>query len=176
MEITVSVDKIDLGDYIDSHRDGDGDYVPAGTIGDEVVRQLVEKFSRSDSWKGLAQRVHEIRDDEIRAQLAPVIAEALAKPIHRTNSYGEKAGEDTTLREVIVAEARTWLDTKQKDRYGDRSSTTNLQAMIRAAVEDGFKTEIADAVKAAREAVTTEFGSSIGERVSGIVREALSKR
>lgn len=176
MDIKVSVENIDLGDYIDGHRDDEGDYIPGGTLADNIAHQLVEKFSRSDLYDGFRKRVQTLRDEEIRAQLTPVIAEAVAAPIKRTNTWGEKTGDDTTLREVIVDEARKWMDTKQEQRYGDRSTTTNLQAMIRAAVEDAFKTEIADAVKAARDAVTTEFGSGIGERVSGIVREALSKR
>src|SRR6185312_4491446 len=174
MDIKVIVESIDLGDYIDGHRDDEGDYIPGGTLADNIAHQLVEKFSRSDLYDGFRDRVQRIRDEEIRAQLAPAIAEALANPIRRTNSYGEQTGPDTTLREVIVDEARKWMNTKQEQRYGERSITTNLQAMIRTAVEDAFKTEIADAVKAARDAVTAEFGSSIGERVSGIVREALS--
>jgi len=176
MDIKVSVESIDLGDYIDGHRDEDGDYVPGGTLADAIAHKLVEKFSRSDLYDGFRDRVQRIRDEEIRTQLTPVIAEALAKPIKRTNSYGESTGTETTLREVIVDEARKWLSTKADDRYGRSSTETNLQKMIRDAVEDGFKAEIADAVKAAREAVVNQFGSDVGDRVGAIVREALSKR
>lgn len=156
MNITVNVDSIDLGEYIDSHYDSDGDRVPAGTLGDAVVRQLVEKFSRSDVYKGLAERVRTLRDEEIRTQLAPVITEALASPIKRTNSYGEKTGEDTTLREVIVAEARTWLNSKKDDNYGRSTNGTHLQVMIRKAVEDAFQAEIADVVKKIRDDIANQ--------------------
>lgn len=176
MDITVNVENIKLDDYIDSHRDEDGDRVPGGTLGDAIARQLVEKFSRSDLYHGFRERVQSIRDEEIRAQLAPAIAEALANPIRRTNSYGEQTGPDTTLREVIVDEARKWLSSKADDRYGSNSSETNLQKMIREAVRDAFTNEIADAVTAAREAVTVQLGQDIGDRISGVVREALAKR
>lgn len=176
MDIKVSVENIDLGDYIDGHRDDEGDYIPGGTLADNIAHQLVEKFSRSDLYDGFRDRVQRIRDEEIRAQLAPAIAEALANPIRRTNSYGEQTGPDTTLREVIVDEARKWMDTRQEQRYGDRSTTTNLQAMIRTAVEDAFKVELAEAVKEAREAIVTGLGTTVSEMVADTVRQALAKR
>lgn len=176
MEIKVSVENIDLGDYIDSHYDEDGDRIPGGTLADAIARQLVDKFSRSDLYHGFRDRVQAVRDEQIRAQLAPAIAEALANPIRRTNSYGEKVGEDTTLREVIVDEARKWLNTKADDRYGRSSSETNLQKMIRDAVQEAFANEIADAVKAAREAVPAQLGTTVSEMVADTVRQALAKR
>jgi hypothetical protein len=177
MDITVNVENIDLGDYIGAHIDDDGDRSPAGTLGDVIARQLVERFARQDTYRGLVERVQKIRDEEIRAQLAPQITEALEAPIRRTNSYGEITGRDTTtLREVIVDEARKWLNSKKDDGYGRTSNATNLQAMIRKAVEDSFQAEIADAVKAAREAVVTQLGSDVGEQISAVVRHALAKR
>lgn len=176
MDIKVIVESIDLGDYIDGHRDEDGDYVPGGTLADNIAHQLVEKFSRSDLYDGFRDRVQRLRDEEIRAQLAPAIAEALANPIRRTNSYGERIGEDTTLREVIVDEARKWMTTKADDRYGSNNTETNLRKMIREAVRDTFATEIAEAVKQAREAVVTELGTTVSEMVADTVRQALAKR
>lgn len=176
MDITVNVENIDLSDYIESHRDDEGDRVPAGTLGDVIARQLVEKFSRSDLYDGLRERVQKIRDEEIRAQLAPAIAEALANPIRRTNSWGETTGEETTLREVIVAEARKWLNSKKDDGYGRATNATNIQVMIRKAVEDAFQAEIADAVKQAREAVVTQLGTDVGDQITAVVRTALAKR
>jgi hypothetical protein len=176
MDIKVNVENIDLGDYIDNHYDEDGDRVPGGTLADVIARQLVEKFSRSDLYHGFRDRVQAIRDEEIRAQLAPVIAEALANPIRRTNNYGEQTGADTTLREVIVDEARKWMTSKATDRYGQSSGGanggTNLQVMIRASVEDAFKTEIASAVKEVRDAV----GTNVSELVAAAMNQALAKR
>lgn len=174
MDITVNVENIDLGDYIDSHYDSDGDRVPGGTLADAVVRQLVEKFSRSDTWKGIAERVQAIRDDEIRVQLAPVITEALTASIDRTNSYGEKTGQTTTLRELIAAEAKRYL-TEPSDSYS-RDKTSRLQAAVRKAVAEAFKDEVGGAVKEVRDAVSTAVGGNFTEMVSIAVQQALAAR
>lgn len=176
MEITVNVESIDLSDYIDTHLDEDGGRVPGGTLADLVIRQLVDKAMRAGTWKGVIERVQAVREDEIRAQLAPVIAEAIAKPIKRTNGYGEATGAETTLREVIVDEARKWMNTKSDDRYGQTGSVTNLQKMIRVAVEETFQKEIAAEVKAAKDAVSTRLGKTVAELVSGAVQQALAAR
>lgn len=168
MEINVNVDSVNLTDVIEEYGER--------TLGDTIAAGLIQRIANSDHYQKLTGLVKDVRDQEIRAQLTPVIAEALAKPIKRTNTWGEPTGTDTTLREVIVDEARKWLNSKADDRYGSNNSETNLQKMIRTEVRDAFANEIADAVKAAREAVTVQLGQDIGERISGVVREALAKR
>lgn len=174
MDIKVTVENIDLGDYIDGHRDEDGDYIPGGTLADAIVRQLVDKHSRSDAWKGIAERVQAIRDDEIRTQLAPVIAEALTKPIQTTNAYGERTGTETTLRELIAAEARRYLN-EPSDRY-NTDRTSRLQVEVRKAVAEAFKDEVAGAVQEVRDAVAEAVGGNFTEMVSAAVSQALAKR
>lgn len=175
MQFTVNVDSIDLGDYIDAHLDEDGDRVPAGTLGDAVVRQLVEKFSRSDLYRGLAERVRTIRDEEIRAAVAPAIAEAVSAPIQSTNRYGEKTGEQTTLREVIADEARRYLTERNTDSYA-RDKGTRLQVAVREAVDAAFREEIAAEVRQARDAVTKQLGTTVALLVTDAVQQALAKR
>lgn len=177
MDITVNVDKIDLAEHIGSHYDEDGDRVPAGTLADVVARQLVERFAKSDVYGDLVQRVRAIRDEEIRAALAPLLAEALAKPIHPTNSWGEKTGGETTLSEVIVAEARKWMNTKTSQGYGSRDSgLTNLQVMIRDEVRAGFEGEIKAMVTEARNAVSRQIGVTVAGAVQAAVAEGLRAR
>lgn len=174
MDITVNVEKISLDDYIGSHFDEDGDRTPAGTLGDAVIRQLVDKTLRTGTWKGVIERIQTIRDEEIRAQVAPVIAEALSADIHRTNTYGEKAGQTTTLRELIAAEAKRYL-AEPSDSYS-RNKGTRLQAEVRKAVTAAFQDEIAGAVKEVRDAVAGELGTNVSTMVSAAMNQALAKR
>lgn len=177
MDITVNVDKIDLAEEIGTHYDEDGDRVGGGTLADLVVAQLVKKFARSDVYGDLVQRVRTVRDEEIRAALAPLLAEALAKPIHPTNSWGEKVGGETTLSEVIVAEARKWMDTKTSQGYGSRDSgLTNLQVMIRDEVRAGFENEIKAMVTEARDAVSKQIGATVATAVADAVNAGLRAR
>lgn len=175
MDIKVNVEKIDLAEYIGSHYDEDGDRVPAGTLADVIARKLVERFAKSDLYDDLAERVRTIRDKEIRSALAPLLAEALAKPIHPTNSWGEKTGGETTLSEVIVAEARKWMNAKV-DSYGGRDSLTNLQKMIRDEVRAGFENEIKAMVTEARNAVSKQVGLTVAAAVQSAVVEGLRTR
>jgi hypothetical protein len=174
MEFTVNVEKIDLAEHVASHYDDDGDRVPSGTLADLVAHQLVVQFAKSDSYRGLAERVRTIRDEEIRKLLEPTLTEAFTGPIHATNSYGEKTGAATTLRELIMAEAKK-ITTLPSDSYS-RDKGTRLQQIIRAEVDAAFKAEIAQAVKDAREAVGKEFGSTISEAITAAVRDAMRAR
>lgn len=174
MEITVNVEKIDLAEHISSHYDEDGDRVPSGTLADVITHQLVTQFAKSDSYRGLAERVQTIRDEEIRAALAPLITEALEKPFARTNAYGEPTGQSTTLREVVVEQAKSYL--AERDGYGGRDNPTRLQKAIREQVEAAFKAEVAQAVKDVREAVAKQFGGSVTDAVTAAVHEAMRAR
>lgn len=176
INVTVDVDKIDLNEIIGSHYDEDGDRVPAGNLADLVAHQLVLKMAKSDVYNNLVERVRTIRDEEIRAHLAPTIAEALNAPLKRTNTYGEPTGTETTLRDLVMDEAKKYLG--EIDRHASRmnNSVTRLQVALKEAVDAAFKAEIADAVKAVREDVKTRFGQSVGELVSGAVREAMNAR
>jgi hypothetical protein len=173
MDIKVNVESIDLAEHIGTHYDEDGDRVPGGTLADLIVRQLIEQFVKTDTYRGLAGRIREVREDEIRTQLAPVITEALTTPIQSTNAYGERTGSETTLRELIAAEARRYL-TERSEGYNAKG--TRLQVAVREAVDAAFRAEIADEVKKAKDAVATQLGATVAELVAGAVREALAKR
>lgn len=174
MEFTVNVDKIDLNDQLNSYYDEDGDRISGGTFGDAIAEKLISKFAKSDEYKGLAARVRTIRDEEIRALLLPVLTEAMQGPIATTNTYGEPSGKTTTLRELIMAEAQRAM-TQRGDTYSSDKSTF-IQKIVRAAVEDAFKAEIAAAVKEAKAAVVTQMGTTVGTLMSDAVREAMRVR
>lgn len=175
MEFTINVDKIDLAEEIGSHYDEDGDRVGKGILADLVVERLVKQFAKSDVYGDLVERVRKIRDEEIRTALAPLLAEALSKPIHPTNQWGEKTGTETTLSEVIVAEARKWMNAKV-DSYGGRDSATNLQKMIRDEVRAGFENEIKTMVTEARDVVSKQIGTTVAVAVQSAVAEGLRAR
>lgn len=167
MNITVQVDGVTLDSVIRPPTE----YSDGITIGTEVARQLVNTIIQDrDVWPHFRDRVTEIRDEEIRAQVTPLIADALGKTLQKTNAYGEPAGGTTTLSEVIVAEAKRLL-TQPKDSYS-RSGRTVLQDMVAEEVKQALGAEIADAVKQARELVSGQ----VGEMVAAAVADAMRKR
>jgi len=176
MDIVVNVDasQIDLNEYISAYYDEDGDRIGGRTVADAVVAALVNQAAKGDYSDSLKQRVKDIRDEEIRKAIAPTLAEAIATPIVKTNSYGEPIGKETTLRELILEEARKIWE-QPVDRYS-REKGTHLQAAIRKAVMEAFQAELAEAVKVAREVVAHEIGGSIADVVTKAVKTGLSTR
>ena len=174
MNITVKVDEISLDTAVAEvfAYDEDGDAYARGerTVGDLVAGQIVDRLVRgaNTGWPGLVAKVTEIRNEVIRETVRPQIEEAVAAPFRKTNSYGEPVGEPTTLRQLIVDEARKAVN-EPADRY---SSSTFLQQAVRAEVQKALAKEIADAVKQAREQVAAE----VGQHVAAAVQAGLKAR
>jgi len=168
MQINVTVNDIDLTTTVPHGYDGEV------TLADLVVDKLVAEFKRSDDWGGLRDTINRVREEEIRAQLAPVIAEAVNNPIVHTSVYGEPTGKTTTLRELIVKEAREAL-TRRSDNYG-RSNETNLSKIVRAEVERVFTKEVADTVKKVRAQVVGQIGDTAKDQITAAALDALKPR
>ncbi|MGY4901121.1 hypothetical protein [Streptomyces sp. 900116325] len=178
MNITVQVDEITLSTVIADTVafDEDGDAYPTGqqTVAHLVAAQIVERLVKEDRYPGLRDRVMEIRKEEIRAAVRPSIDEALARPIYKTNSYGERTGQETTLAELIAAEARKQL-TEPADRYRSEKGSI-LQETVRAEVHKAFQAEIAETVQKARDLVTKQLGDDIAQQITKAVTAGLAKR
>ena len=171
MNITVQVDEVTLATVV---RGGPAEYGDPVTVADLVAGQIVQKLAADrDEWDNIARRVRNVRDEEIRAAVLPMITEALTKPF-RQMTYGEETGPETTLSQLIVAEARKQLG-ERADPYNHERGTV-LSKTVAAEVKKAFTEEIADAVKQARDLVSTELGDEIGKQVTAAVRAGLAKR
>ena len=176
--LQVNIDDLDLNEKIGGYYDEDGDYVGSKTVAGAVIAKLVERAVKGDSYSGLKKRVEQIRDEAILAAIEPVIAEALAKPLQKTNSYGEPVGSETTLRDLIMERVRKTLGISTEDSYrnGRYEHSTTLEKLVRAQVDAAIHEEIAEAVKAVKDEVPKQLGASIGDTVAATVRDALAKR
>lgn len=126
------------------------------TLADLVAKKVTALLTKDDSWGGLRKRFLQIRDEEMRTAVKPIVAEALAGPIQKTNRYGEPTGATTTMRELIIAEVSKALHEKA-DRFSSSGPTflhkavaETVRAMLDAelkAVFDAEKAKIVAAVK-----------------------------
>ncbi|MFB7736244.1 hypothetical protein ACFC08_18025 [Streptomyces sp. NPDC056112] len=178
MNIEIKVDDITLStvvaDVVSFDEDGDTYTEGSKTVADIVAAQIVERLVKDDQWPSLREQVMKIRTEEIRAAVRPTIDEALARPIYKTNGYGERTGQQSTLAEIIADEARKQL-AEPVDRYRSEKGTV-LQQAVRAEVKRAFETEIADAVKQARDLVTRELGAELTQKVTATVTAALTAK
>lgn len=175
MNITVNVSDVTLDTVVaevfgyDSET-GDPYEIGNKTIADLVTEQIMTRVTADDRYKTLAAKVAEIRTEVIREAVRPQIDEAIAAPVQKTNSYGELVGEPTTLRALIVEEARKAVN-EPIDKYA-RDKGTYLTRAVAAEVKKAIDDEVAGAVKQVRE----QFAGQIGERISEAVTSALRTR
>lgn len=178
LNITVNVDQVSLDTAVDTviGVDEDGDQYEAGvhTVGGLVAAQVVAQLVKDTRWPTMKDLVMEVRREEIRAAVRPAIDEALSRPIFKTNGFGERNGQETTLAELISEEARRYV-TEPADRHRS-SGETHLAKAVREAVGKAFSEEIADVVYRARQAVTAEIGSQVGQQVTEAVRKGLAAK
>jgi hypothetical protein len=167
MNITVTVDEVTLDTIVHKGYDEDD----GRTLGEEMARQALERLTRDreDGWSSVREHVNRIRDEEIREAVRPLIAEALTKPFRKTNSYGEPVSGETTLSELIAAEAKR-IVTQPADSY-NRDKGTLLQQTVASAVREALGKEIADEVKRARAEVATQIGAMVATAVAAGMRK-----
>lgn len=180
MEITVNVTGVDLDSVVGEEGvryDGDGDLAPGGPITlraavvREVARQLVEEHGKSYE---LGRVVGEIRGDLIREALAPVVQAALDKPVQRTNGFGEVQGEPTSMRLLLVDEARKLLNARvdssgRPTQYQGDQKSTYVRWLVADMVREAFGAEL----KAELDAAKAELRATLQQVAAAKLAEAV---
>jgi hypothetical protein len=144
------------------------------TIGHLVANQVTAHLTRDDNWGGIKRKFLEIRNEEIRKAVEPLVTEAISGPITKTNVYGEPSGETTTIRELIMAEAKTLL-TKSADQY-NRNSETVLQKVVREQISAAFTKELAAVLAEEKAKVVAAVRAKGAELIAEAVKQGLGVR
>lgn len=158
MNIDVNVSDIKLTDEVDQQiQDRDEEGYPIGrsaTIADLVAEKIADRLVRENNsyYKSLRERVNMKIDALITERVKPLVDEAIAKPIRKTNTYGEPTGAETTLTEMIIDGARKWLEAPTGDSY-DRNRKPMARKLVDEAVGAALTKELAMAIAAEREKV-----------------------
>lgn len=175
MNITVKVDDVSLSTAVGeiaSEYDYENERVtkPGGpaTVAHLVAEMIVDRLVQDrDRWHELRQAVTDIKREVIREAVRPMVEQAIAEPLQKTSPYGDPVGGTSTLREVIVDEARKLLD-KRTDDY--RSNQTVLQKIVAEQVHAAFTREIAAEVAKVRASVAGEIGKQVGSAVTAAMK------
>ena len=164
MNVTVLVDDVTLSTVVEEW----GEEGHRTTVADKIVERITDHIVRGREWDPLRQRVERIRDEEIREQIKPIIAEAVSKPFATTNYYGEPTGQTTTLREVITAKVKDYLNNSS---YGNREN--NVQKIVREEVHRAMSAELREAIKSEREKVVAAVRAQAAELIADAVRQGV---
>lgn len=157
--LEVSVDDLSLNTVVGEHRayvmggedwDGYWETQPA-TVLDLVVDRLVVEVMRDG---GLKAAVEKIRNEVVKEVVTKTVTEAMHEEFTPMTAYGEKAGEKTTLRGVIVQLAERALTLRVKrDGYSSSPQETLAEQVIRQMVDGVFVKELQSAAQAEKSKV-----------------------
>jgi hypothetical protein len=175
MEINVTVDNVDLNSVIGANyrQIGEEDYAETPqTLADVVADRIMADLKRDDHYTRLKERVREIRDEEIREQLRPIIGEAIAAPVQRTSDLGTPIGQPVALAELIVKEAQSFL--ARRDGYGPDAQTP-AQKIIRDEVDRAIKSELSAAIADEKAKVVAAVRAKAADLIAEAVKQGVGR-
>jgi hypothetical protein len=129
---------IDLGETFADH----------GTLSEVILDRAAAQIVRQLSKDDITRRIQQVRDDEIREVVKPMIADTIGLEVQLTDTYGAPQGPPMPLREVIVKKA-TEQFVVRKDGFSS-SRKTPLEEYISSEIERVFRRELNEAMAEAR--------------------------
>ena len=166
---------------------GDYDEPPAYepvSLGEAVTEALAAQLASRidaerdqilrDARRDLHEQVARIRTEVIREQVTELVREQMAKPLRKTNSWGEPIGkETTTLTDLIATEVKTYLsETAPRRGYSEREREGGLMQLLRTAVADAMQKELKAEIDRAKERVRSEVAGKAAELFGDVVKAA----
>lgn len=176
INVTVDgVDGIDLATVVGTRSRYDHDIEETVsedlTLGDEVAKRITKLLTKDDAWDGLRKRFLAIRDEEIRAAIKPIVEEAVIGAIELTNGYGERSGQTTTIRELVMAEAKKQF-TERSD-YG-RGSTL-AQRIVTEQTNQAFARELLAEITEEKAKVVAAVRAKAADLIATAVKEGVGR-
>jgi hypothetical protein len=174
---------LDLDRNIATHvtYDDEGESITSPTTVEELVLDLAAKAlvdrtiaKAGKQWPGdMLDRVRNIRDEQIREILGPMVTEAVERSFTPTDTFGSPRGEPTTLRDEIVKQGVQWLQGREGE-FRNPSRRTHIQQLIYDEVERAMAKELKDAMAKAKAEVLAAVQAE-GARVLANTIASMSK-
>jgi hypothetical protein len=147
------------------------------TVAEAILERAVTSlFGRYELQKAVEKRVAEMAEEQIREAVAPLVAKALERPYQPTNAYGDRVGEPTELREVIVTRVESELKQSRADSGGFSSSRREtlldeiIGRQLGKVVGEDLRQAMDAARKKVREAVEAKGAEVLAETIARMAR------
>lgn len=146
-----------------------GESFADGNIGNAILEHAAAQLLRQagEEVRETRDRIRLIRDEEIRAQVSPLVTQLLDSSVQLTDEYGSARGKPVPLRDLIVQKATEILSVRQA--HGSRH--TVLEDFITREVERVFKQQLEKEVNAAREQVA----AAVREQGARVIEETIRR-
>jgi hypothetical protein len=137
-----------------------------GSVAEAIIRAAADFLLNRIGSETIRHRIEQIRDDEIREHVRPLIATALTEPMQLTDEYGSPKGSAKPLSQIIVEKGMAQLQVKS---YGNNK--TPLEKFLSEEIERVFRNELREAMKEARGSVL----AAVRQEGARIVEETITK-
>lgn len=173
MDIKVEVGSVDLTTQIGEHytQVGEDDWATRPmTLGARVAQLLADEVMKGDDWRDLRRQVTDLRAEEVKRQLVPIVSDALAEQIQKTDSYGHPTGKPVHMAELVVQEVHKWLRDSNSNSY---SGPSNLTQLVRTEVDRALKQELGTAIADEKAKVIAAVRASAADLIADAVRKGI---
>lgn len=144
MKFNIEIDMATLGFEQDEDT---GELVPTadliGRVAEVIAQQHVSRYKIEEI---VAREVRQIASDQASA----IVAEVLSGAIHRTDAYGNRRGETTTVRAMVMEEVEKWMRLPGRDGY---NTTPTMGDALKKMVDELLHKELKPTVDAAKKAL-----------------------
>lgn len=165
---------IDTDDLLPSYSyDGEPDGPPE-SLQALVIEAAARQILRSENFdqqvrRAVEQRITEHVDD----QVGHLVREVLSEPFQPMTPWGEKRGDETTVREEIRKKVEAWFSAPaRRDSFSGRSDRDTLQGLV----EEITKSVMDKELKAEVDRVRREVSAEIRDKALRAAVEAISPR
>jgi hypothetical protein len=173
LNITVNVTDVDLDSILEPGIESDGEthgHMEPVTLREAVIQRVagdvLTRMAHEDR-AAILRRISEIRAEVIRELVTPILEEAVASGVQRTNTFGEPTGPVKPLRDIVLEEARAALT---KREYHDRP--TFVEKVVREEVQRTIREELQAEIKAEAE----KAKAAIRAKAAELIAEEAAKR
>ncbi len=171
MNVSVTVTDFDMTSVLSEGPDDGQRY----TLGDAVAEVAVRKLADGSQWASLRDRVCSIRDEEIRAHVAPLVADAIMAGVQPTNAFGEPSGPPKTLRDLILEQVKRQLTAPADTSSYGRDRETWVRQLVREQVEKVLRTELSEAIADEKAKVVAAVRAKAAELIARAVAEGVGR-
>lgn len=154
-KIEIDLKELGLPSY-----DEDGEPTGNTTLQELIIEAAADKLMDTDYnvRSELREKVMQRYSQRINEKVEALITEAFELPIQRTTGWGEKKGEETTVREIIRETIEKYLKGKEmsQDGYGrnPKSLTQLIVNETELVLSKEMKATVVEAKKLVHEKVT----------------------
>jgi hypothetical protein len=174
MKLTIDLDETGYPTTWSGDPDDDGQYT--GTIQHAIVAEAARQYRQhigNEIVSDIRREIKAAREEAIREAMTPIVAEAMAAPIRKTNHYGEPTGPETTLRELVIEEVKKFLSEPTGDAYArDRKSLA--QKLVAEEVNRVVSAELKAAINEAKVEAVAVVRDEAAAVVTARLREKLA--